>query len=463
MRLLLVSMMTLLSSKPVAPPAEVRLPAHEETRLGNGMRLVIAPRTELPLVSVELLVESGAADDPAGKKGLASFTAGLMRRGTKSRSADEIDGAIEFVGGTLETGAGQDATVISASVTSEHLALALDIVGDVALNPSFPKEEFQVQKRRLVGLLTQALDDPGTVADRAMLGALLGAEHPYSLPSTGTRASVASFKLSDVRSAHARNFTPERATLFVVGDVAPRTVRKLVEEAFGGWEAKAPKRAAIPNPAPLEKNRIRIIHREQATQVQIRVVTTAFDSKTDPVFFPAVVANAAFGGGFTSRLVDEIRVNRGLSYSVGTRFTQLRGAGFFSFHSFTKNETVGELLQVLLAESERARSGGFTADEIARSKSYLSGLYPLRLETNGQIASALAEISLYGLPEDWVEAYRGRIVEADQPSIDRAAQEWFFARPFAVVLVGNERAIKKGLREAGIRGEIEVISIEEAP
>lgn len=450
--------MTLLAE--TAAASAVRLPAHETHRLENGMRIVIAPRHELPLVSVELLVETGSADDPAGKPGLASFTAGLLRRGTTHRSADDIDGAIEFVGGRLDTGAGPDATSVSAGVTSEHLPLAMEIVADVALHPSFPESEFRMHKKRVVAFLAQALDDPGTVADRAMLGSLLPEGHPYSAPAGGTRKSVSGFTLSQVRKFHQSRYAPALATLIVVGDVEPAAVLRLAKKHFGTWKTPAPAAVSIPPAEAPRKNRILIVHKAGATQAQVRFVGAAFTRKTDPAFFPTVVANGAFGGGFTSRLVDEIRVNRGLSYSVGTRLVQLREAGFYTFKSFTRNDTIGELLQVALAQAEAARTRGFTADEIARSKSYLAGLYPLRLETNDQIASALAEAHLYDLPDDWVERYRERLTAPDAAQVDEAAKEWFFARPFSIVLVGDEKAIRKGLKDAKVEGEIRVIPID---
>jgi len=459
---LLATLMTLVSTKASASVTPVQLPPYEEHHLENGMRVVIAPRTELPLVSVRLLLETGAVDDPPQKAGLASFVSGLIKRGTTNRSADEIDGAIEFVGGSLDTGSGNTSTVVSGTVTSEHLPLAFELVADVTLHPSFPKDEFQIHKRRTIASLAQALDDPGTVADRAMLSTLLPPGHPYVPPPSGTRQSVSTFGLEDVRRFHRTYYAPGRATLIVVGDVTAKKVLELARSHYGEWRTKTPPQVEIPQLSPLKKNAIRIIHKEKATQVQIRFVGRSFSEKTDPVFFPAVVANTAFGGGFTSRLVDEIRVNRGLSYSVGTRLTQSRGAGFYSFRSFTKNETVGELLSVAVGEAAKAREKGFKREEIARAKSYVAGLYPLRLETNDQIAAALAEIYLYDLPRDWVETYRGKLVGAKPAQINRAAAEWFFAEPFAIVLVGDQKAIKKGLAEAGIKGEVQVIPIEEA-
>ncbi len=440
-------------------PAAVHLPPYEEFRLPNGLRLIVAPRHQLPLASVELLVEVGGAHDPQGQAGLASMTAALLRRGTENRSADEIHETIEYVGGHLEAAAGPDATAITAGVTSENLALALELVADVALHPTFPKKEFDTHQRRVLAELAQELDEPSVVADRAMLRTVLPAGHPYALPTAGTSKAVGSLRRADLQRFHRTWYAPERATLIVVGDVDPQEVRRLAKKHFGAWTTKAPAEITAPAAAALQRNRILVVHKEQATQVQVRFVAPAFTGKNDPVYFPATVANGAFGGGFTSRLVDEIRVNRGLSYSVGTRFLQLRGAGFFVFKSFTKNESVGELLQVLLAQAEKARTEGLADVEVERSRSYLAGLYPLRLETNDQIAAALGELLLYGLPADWVSTYRAKLAAVTAAAANAAARAWFFAQPWGLVLVGDRKAIESGLKAAGIEGERRVVAI----
>lgn len=460
---LVATAMLVLSAKASAAsaPAAVHLPPYEEFQLPNGLRLVVAPRHQLPLASVELLLETGGAHDPAGKAGLASMTATLLRRGTENRTADEIHDAIEYVGGHLESAAGPDATVITAGVTSENLPLALELVADVALHPTFPKKEFDTQQRRVLAELAQELDDPGVVGDRAMLRTVLPEGHPYALPTAGTRGGVAAIQRRDVVKFHGTQYAPSRATLVVVGDVDPKEVRRLAGRHFGAWSTKPPPEVSAPPAAPLRKNRILVVHKAQATQVQVRFVAPAFTRKTDPVYFPATVANVAFGGGFTSRLVDEIRVNRGLSYGASTRFMQLRGAGFFVFKSFTKNESAGELMQVLLAEAEKARTAGFSDAEIERARSYLAGLYPLRLETNDQIAAAIGELLLYGLPRDWVSNYRQQIASVDAAQANEAARDWFFAQPYGLVLVGDRKAIEAGLKAAGISGDVRVVAIDE--
>jgi zinc protease len=272
---------------------------------------------------------------------------------------------------------------------------------------------------------------------------------------------VKGFTREDVARFHAARWAPARALLLVVGDVDPAEATDLAREHFGAWKAKRPPVVEVPPAPPLPANRILVVHKAGATQAQIRFAGFGVPARTDPDYFPALVANGAFGGGFTSRLVDEIRVNRGLSYGARTRFSQLRGGGFFVFSSFTKNESIGELVAVALAEAERARREGFADAEIERARSYLTGLYPLRLETNEQISAAMAEMHLFGLPPDWVSAYRGRLAAVTAAMANETARRWFFAEPFSMVIVGDEASIRRGLEQAGVEGDVTVVPIEE--
>lgn len=443
-----------------AAVAPVQLPATVEHELDNGLRIVIAPRRQLPLATVHLVLEVGASSDPAGKSGLAAFTADLLRRGTKARSADEIDGTIELVGGRLDTDAGADSSAVLATVPSENLAVAMDVVADVAVRPSFPRAEVDSQRQRSLAELARNLDDPSAVADRSILRGLLPEGHPYRLPIGGVRGTVETFTREDVVRFHGARYAPTRALLLVTGDVEPDEVVALARQHFGAWKSRPPAPVEVPEAPPLERNRILVVHKAGATQAQIRFAAFGVPARTDPDFFPAVVANGAFGGGFTSRLMDEIRVNRGLSYGVRTRFTQLRGGGFFIFSSFTKNESIGELVGVALGQAERARQEGFTDAEIERARSYLTGLYPLRLETNEQTSAAMAEIHLFGLPSDWVTAYRGRLAAVTTEAANDVARRWFFARPFSMVIVGDEPSIRRGLAEAKVEGDVVAMPIE---
>ena len=439
----------------------VRLPPLEWHTLDNGMRVVTATRRDLPLVSLLFVTEAGSALDPRGKEGPACLGSTLLLRGTRSRAPGEVTRAIEEVGGRIEAATDRDRTFVSAHALAEHLPLAFELVADVVRAPLFDPRETEAAKRREVAELEQSKDDPALLARRNLLATYLPADHPYAAPVPGWTSTVSKLGRDDLVEFHASTFSPSSSFLVVVGDVDAEAVRSLAESRFGSWAGKGPSApvAALPRRT---RPKVRLIHKEESTQTQVRMIGPADLERKDPLFFPAMVANVAFGGGFTSRLVNEIRVNRGLSYSVGTSFSLLRAGGFFAFSSFTKNETVGELLTVLLEESRRARGAGFEAEELERAKRYLAGLYPLGLETNDQVAAAIAETILFDLGEDWVPLYRERVMAVDGEEAAEAASRFFFAEPFGLVLVGDRPSILRGIEEAGIDAEIEDLPIDRA-
>lgn len=446
--------------------APVSLPPIHRHTLANGLQVLVAPRHDLPLVAIELLVGGGSSLDPLGQKGRASLAASLLTRGSEARVPGEANRVLEGVGGRWDARASRDHLLVSAASMSEDLELALEILGEAVLHPLFDPREFETARARAVAELEQSKDDPPTLASRALLGALLPEAHPYAAPVLGKVRDLEALDREALRAAYAAEVGADRATLIVVGDVVPEQVRDLAERIFGSWGG-APVAASGAGPTvvgqePGARRKIRIISKEEASQVQVRFVGAAPLRHLDPVYFPAMVANGAFGGGFTSRLVDEIRVRRGLSYSVGSGFLLLREAGYFTFSSFTKNESIGELLEVALREGEKAREQGFSDEEVERARRYLAGIYPLHLETNGQIAHAIAEMEEFGLPDSWVPTYRSNLIGVGRDEAHHAARSLFFSGAEAWVLVGNQDAIVAALEAQGIEGEVEILPLDAA-
>lgn len=439
----------------------VQLPPLASHTLDNGLRVISATRTDLPLVSLLLVTEAGAALDPAGKEGLASLASTLLLRGSGEGAPGAVSEAVEAVGGRIDAGTDRDRTIVAAHVLAEDLPLAVELLAEVATAPRFDPQETEAAKRREVAELEQSKDDPALLARRNLFSTLLPADHPYAAPVPGWRRSVAGIEREDLRAFHRARFSPADAFLVAVGDVRPEEVQALADRHLGGWAGTSAPRPSFEAP-PLARPRIRVIHKEASSQAQIRMIGPAPLDRKDPLFFPALVANTAFGGGFTSRLVNEIRVNRGLSYSVGSNFSLLRNGGYFAFSSFTKNETIGELLSVLLEESRRAREAGFSGEELERAQRYMAGLYPLGLETNDQVAAAIAELVQFELDADWVPRFRERVMAVEADAAREAAARHFFAAPFGLVLVGDRPSILRGLEAAGLEGELEELPIEEA-
>jgi zinc protease len=424
------------------------LPARTSFTTADGLDVEVARRGRVPLVSLRLVMQPGAAADPPGRPGLVDFTVRMMRRGTARLDADALNEAVEYVGASLGVFAAEDFVALAVTTPAEHLAEMLEVLAQMVREPTFPAHEFDTERARTLAQFANDLDDAGLLADRALQRAIWGS-HPYGHDVAGNRASVEGLRRDDLVAFHRSAFGPRSSRLVLVGAVDVRTARPLVERAFGGWRGGPDRPAATPalGQAPGE-GRVMVVDRPNQTQAQVRLGGLAY-RRGEPVTFAAQVMNAALGGGFTSRLVREVRVKRGLSYGVGSSFETMRAGGSFSVSSFTKVKTTKALLDVILREVVRMRSHGPTKPELEKAQEYLAGLFPLRVETNEAVASAIADLWLYSLGEDWVDDYRSRIRAVTRADAALAAKDFCFARPAAVVLVGPAEALTRAAEALG--------------
>jgi len=422
------------------------LPELHEERLENGATVAVARRPGVPLAAARLYVRTGSALDPRGKRGLAHLVAAVARRGAGRRGAESIDALVESLGADLGGDAEEDASVYGLSAPAESLSKLLGVLVDVVAAPTFPTGEFERLRRRELASLARDSDEPAVLADRAMLAEAYG-DHPYGHAVEGCLRDVARVRLADVRAFHGRWYGPANATLVVVGALSPRDVIADARRTLGRWKAKADVAGEVPEVGPVER-RVVVVDKPDATQVQIRIAGPAL-RRASPDYFPAVVANAVLGGGFTSRLVETIRVNRGLSYGVRTRFAMSRAGGLFTFSSFTKNETAGELVDVAFAEMARFADGGPSPEEVTRATGYLAGLFPLSLETHDQWADRLCDARICGYGLDEVRDYRERVRAVSPDAVRELARRHLPLRGGVVLAVGPAKSVAPQLERFG--------------
>jgi zinc protease len=440
-----------------AAPQDLQLPAVERRVTPAGLTVLSAPRGPLPLVSVRLVIRAGSSLDPAGKEGIADFTARLLRRGTKKLKAEAVDEAVEFVGATLGLGCSEDAMYVAMTTPAEHLAEMLKVMAALVREPTFPEDEVASARTRVLAHLANEQDDPSALADRAFNRVAWG-DHPYAHSPLGTVKSVKGFTREDLVRFHAERVGPQVSQLVVVGQFEQASLDAAVDAAFGGWRDGPTDVSAVPAFEGLPAaGRVVIVDKPDQTQAQIRVAGPGM-RRGHPDAIAATVMNTALGGGFTSRLMSEIRVKRGLTYGVYSGFGGLKAGGHFEVSSFTKTETARELVDVALAELTRARDKGFTPKELATARTYLAGLYPLRLETNDAVASSIADVELYGLGADWVQRYRSRVAAVDGKAAAAVARKYLLATEPLVVLVGKASELKPAMKGLG---RIEVLKASE--
>jgi len=425
---------------------DFHLPPIEEFQTASGLPVLLAPRGKVPLVAIRLAFRSGSAADPPGKRGLADFTAGLLRRGTRGLTAEQLDDAVESVGGSLNTAAAEDFLTIKTSSPSEPLASMLRVLARLVEEPSFPPREVATARNRLLSQIANDMDDPAHVAARA-IGLAIWDSHPYAHSVVGVASDVASFTRSDLVRFHRQRIGPQLGLLAIVGNFSVRETKREVEKAFARWGAKPIGPPSLPpRSKPAAVGEALVIDKPEQTQTQVRIGGLAFP-RGHPDFFPAELLETVFGGVFTSRLMQAIRVDRGLSYGASSSFDPLLAGGTLTVSTFTKTETTREILEVALGEAEKLRRRAPSRKELDAAKTYLSGLFPLRLETNEALAGMLLETRIYNLGDDWVSRYRSRLREVTPEQVRHAAGKYFDPEGFTYALVGNASAIAKQLRD----------------
>jgi len=424
----------------------VVLPEIHEARLSGGLRVVVGRRPGVPLAAARLLVRAGSALDPAGAFGLAHLVAAASRRGAGRRTGRAIDDLVEALGADLGGGAEEDASVHGLSAPVEVLPRLLEVLADVVTRPTFPLAEFERLRRREQAELAHDADEPGTLADRALLEAVYGG-HPYGHAVEGRGRDLSRIRRKDAVAFHERWFGSESATLLVTGQVDPAQAIDEAERRLGRWHPTGTPPAAIPA-AMRGPRRVVVVDKPDATQAHIRIGGVGIPRRS-PDYFPALLANTVLGGGFTSRLVEAIRVNRGLSYGVRSRFSVGRDAGLFVVSSFTKNESAVELVQVALDEMARFADGGPTSEEVARASSYLAGLFPLSLETHDQWADRLGDAWMYGYPISEVPEHPDRIRGVSAEEARSAARRHLPLEDGVVLAVGPAAELEKQLARFG--------------
>ncbi|HEY0095662.1 MAG TPA: pitrilysin family protein [Archangium sp.] len=428
-------------------PAAVTLPAQHESTTSSGLKVLAAQRGVLPLVAMRLVIRAGSSVDPADKHGLSDFTARLMRRGTAKLSADELDETIEFVGASFSVGSSEDVLSLFVTTPAEHFPEMLSVLGQLVREPSFPEREVELARERALAGFVNDLDDPSVVADRAFTRALWG-NHPYGHDVGGSAAHVRTFTRDDLVRFHRERMGPRVSLLSVVGAVSPEVVAREAEKAFAGWEGGPEAPVELPAVDSVASGRILLVDKPEQTQTQVRIGGPGF-RVGHPDYFPAAAMNNVLGGGFTSRLVNEVRVERGLTYGIHSYFEMMNAGGVFGISTFTQTEKTREIIDVSLAEVAKVRAKGITPAELKKAQRYLAGLYPLRTETNESVASVISDIRVHGLGDDWVEKFRERLLAVKPKQTVEVAAKYLFSKPPLIVVLGRADAIGRQLKGLG--------------
>ncbi len=444
------------ASLALAGTGAVKLPPYKESKLGNGLRVFVMETTEVPLVSVALLVPSGSAADGPGADGIANLTGRLLLKGAGGMTAEQVAEAIEEVGGDMSVNTTRDYTVVFANFMAKDLARALDIMSKAVLSPAFPAEELAREKSLVSAEIAGTKDNPMALASREAVRALIG-DHPYAHPVNGSGTSVEGITRDGVLAYYKANYVPAGAIVAVVGNVKSAQALDLVKARFGSWKGAAPNRE-IPELAPRKfpGRTVFVVDKKDATQSQIRIGNIAVPRNT-PDYFPLVVSNTVLGGGFTSRLMNEIRVNRGLSYGARSGVTHMKHGGTFTVMTYTKNKTMREAIDVCLNELKKLRDERIGDEELTSNKKYISGLFPFDIETNNDLAGWLVDLTYNGVPLAFIEDYQGKVAAVTPDDCMRVAKAHYWLDDNLLFLMTNYDETKDQIQGLG---NVEVVGID---
>lgn len=437
---------------PLGANAPLQLPQQTHFVLANGLRVRLVEQHRLPIVALDLVVDAGAARDPASLPGLAGFTAAMLTEGTARRSSTRISDELGLLGASLGASAGSDSASLSGACLSEHLPAFLDVFADVAAHPSFPAADFErVQDERRVTLLQQR-DQPAIVAAKAFAAAFWG-DHPYGHAIIGTEASLARTRRTDLLRFHDRFWRPANAELVVVGDATEAQLRPLLERRLGAWKAggKAP---ALPGRGPVAPHRTLLIDKRGASQSYLALGAPGLDRRS-PDFVAATVMFEVLGGGTSSRLFRELREEKGYTYGIGAGADARRLGGASVVRGSVKAEVTGPALRDLLAELSRMRDEPVPADELAEAKAGIVRSLPSEFATVGEIAGRLGELAVHGLPDDYWNTYAQAVEQVGAADVQRMAQRYLDPDRLTLVMVGPAQAVRSQLADLPI-GKVEV-------
>ncbi|WP_372781534.1 M16 family metallopeptidase [Phenylobacterium sp.] len=441
---------------PVGTPVAPVLPKPAERTLANGLRVIVARSSDLPLVTADLTLKTGGWADPAGLSGVAGMTADMLTEGTRTRSARDIARQTEALGANLEAGASLEASSVTLNVMPDKLAAGMAIMADVARNPAFAADELERQRAQSLDGLRVAYQEPGQVSAYAA-APIVFAGTPFGHVSTGTPGSIARLKPADLAALHKAWYRPDNAILVLTGDISPEQGFALAEKAFGGWAKPATPMPAVPVITPHGRPRAIVIDLPGAGQAAVNLAKPGI-ARSDPDYYPGLVANTLLGGGYSSRLNLEIRVKRGLSYGASSNLSANRTTGSFRAAAQTKNETAAQVLDLISEQMASLGAAPATADELNARKSNLVGGYGRRLATTGGLADTLGAFALYGVPLDEITHYTAKVEAVTPAQVQAFAARVMDPAKASVIIAGDAKTFAEALKAK--RPDLEVIPVD---
>ena len=432
---------------PYAPDKPLPVAQIEKKTLANGLEVWVVPRDGMPRVDYVLAMRNaGFAADPANSPGFASLFAGLLSEGTAKRDSKAIAEDAQALGGSVGAGASNDGVTVYADALASHAAPMLSLLAEVVRTPSFLDNEVKLAQANALQGLKAAEAQPSFKANRALLAATYG-DHPYSRTQQ-TEASILGVTPASLREAHALRFHPDRALLVITGRIASAEAFRLAEAAFGDWRVPGAESPETPAARRSATPAYLLIQRDGSVQSTLRMGRPAI-AATDVDYVPAILAGTVLGGGFSSRVNQNLREDKGYTYGASAGFSPSRMGGRVQAGADVRNEVTGASLEQFFHEFKRLANEPVPERELLDTKRYVAGGYLISNQLQGSVAATLASNWLLGLPSDFLANYVPRIREVNAAQVQAMAKKYFDPKDQSIVVVGDGKAIAEQLKPYG--------------
>ncbi len=432
-------------------PRPLNLPVPAETTLDNGLRVVFVENARLPLVTYRLAFRTGDAHDPPALPGLTDILTGMLNEGTQTRTSRQIADEVARIGATLGAGAGSDNTTVAASALSQFDDEILELMADITLRPSFPADELELTKQNALQNLIAQRGQPSFLANEQVARVIYG-RHPYSVVSA-TPESITAISRDDLVAFHARRFIPNNAVLVVGGDIRRDDALARIEALFGAWQPGESEAAEFPAPPARRGRTLYLVDRPGSAQSNIVIANTAI-TRTDPDYFPMLVMHTVLGANASSRIFMNLREDKGYTYGAYTSLDARRAAGSFRATAEVRTPVTGESLKEFFYELGRIREELVTEKELLDAQNYLTGIFPIRLETLDGLIDQLIQIKMHKLPDDYLHTYRERVSAVTREEVLRVARLHVRPDHAAIVIVGDADALADEIKDYAAEIEI---------
>jgi zinc protease len=428
---------------PPLPSHPITIPTPREITLPNGLTVVVVEDNRLPLVSYRLAFRVGGAFDPPQLPGLTDLLAGLLPEGTQSRTSREIAEEVARMGASLSAGANSDYTIVGASALSQFNDRILDLMADVVLHPSFPENEVELAKQNTKESLRQQRAQPSFLASEMVSRVMFG-DHPYSVVAP-TPESIDRSSRDEFVRFHQSKFVPNSAVFIIVGDVRYDDVLRRLESLFSTWARGEDLVTNFPTPPMRTKRTAYVIDRHGSAQSNIIIANSGI-TRTNPDYFPLLLMHTVLGANASSRLFMNLREEKGYTYGAYTNLDARRTAGTFRATAEVRTPVTGDSLKEFFYELNRIRNERVSEKEISDAKSYLTGVFPIRLETQEGLTDQLVQIKMLRLPDEYLTLYRDRVQAVTLEEIQTVAQKYVKPDEAAVIVVGDGSAVLDQIR-----------------